>query len=53
MQFQKYLIMNTDQHTRQDATISDTLKQKINMTKHLKETIQLTNPTGGEPCQCQ
>lgn len=37
MQFQKYLIMNTDQHTRQDATISDTLKQKINMAKHLKE----------------
>jgi hypothetical protein len=29
--------MNTNQHTKQDATISDTLRQKINMTNHLKE----------------
>ena len=29
--------MNTKPHTKQDTTISDTLKQKINMTQHLKE----------------
>ena len=37
MHFLKYLIMNTNQHTKQDAIISDTLKQKIDITKHLKE----------------
>ena len=37
MQFLKHYSMNTNQHTKQDVTISDTLKQKIDMTKHLKE----------------
>ncbi len=37
MQFLKYYSMNTNQHTKQDVTISDTLTQKIDMTKHLKE----------------
>jgi len=29
--------MNTNQHTKQDTSVSDTLKQKIDMIKHLKE----------------
>ena len=29
--------MNAKPHTKQNSTISDTLKQKIDMTKHLKE----------------
>ena len=37
MQFLKHYSMNTNQHTKHDVTISDTLKQKIDMTKHLKE----------------
>jgi hypothetical protein len=37
MQFLKHYSMNTNQHTKQDVTISDTLKQKIDMRKHLKE----------------
>ena len=37
MQFLKHYSMNTNQHTKHDVTISDTLKQTIDMTKHLKE----------------
>jgi len=29
--------MNTNQHTKQDTSVSDTLKQKIDIIKHLKE----------------
>ena len=37
MQFEQYLIMSTKHHTKQDIAVSNALKQKIDMTKHLKE----------------